>query len=353
MPSTTPLIAAPARQPFSRLVTVAATASTNDDLRAELTGPDGRLRLDSVNVWPHLSVLRAVTQTAGRGRAGHTWTTPPYGALTMSVVLRPLVEPRHLAWLPLLAGLAVSRAVRPWLDATDWEARTKWPNDVVVVPTAHDPGDVPGWGTSRKVAGVLTELVVHPQAAGDPQAAPADRGEAHAIILGIGVNVSQGHDELPVPWAASMATVGASVPGGTRVQARTGSGEKDTAERDVYVDAFMRDVGDELLALLDRWEKMGGDPDAGDGSLGAELRASCISLGARLRVQTPDSQVTGTAVGIEPALVLRTRATDGSHHEVRISAGDVTLARSIDDIEPGLSRTERARPDRPQTRREP
>ncbi|MBM6978125.1 MAG: biotin--protein ligase, partial [Actinomyces succiniciruminis] len=92
-----------ARSPFSRLVVVERTGSTNTDLRRALTGPDGALDPAAAAAWPHLSALRALTQTAGRGRADHTWTTPPTGALTASIVVRPLVPAASLAWLPLLA----------------------------------------------------------------------------------------------------------------------------------------------------------------------------------------------------------------------------------------------------------
>ena len=91
--------------PFSRLDTVLVTGSTQDDLRAALTGPER-------GAWPHLSALRALRQTAGRGRSGRTWVTPDDGgALLVSVVLRPLVPVDCLTWLPLLGGLAVRDAL--------------------------------------------------------------------------------------------------------------------------------------------------------------------------------------------------------------------------------------------------
>ena len=49
--------------PFSRLDTVPVTGSTQDDLRAALMGPERKS-------WSHLSALRALRQTAGRGRSG-------------------------------------------------------------------------------------------------------------------------------------------------------------------------------------------------------------------------------------------------------------------------------------------
>ena len=74
-------------------------------------------------------VPRAEQQSAGRGRLGRTWVSPPRAALTFSVLLRPAAVPRaRLGWLPLLAGVAVADAVRV-VAAVD--AQLKWPNDVV------------------------------------------------------------------------------------------------------------------------------------------------------------------------------------------------------------------------------
>ena len=88
--------------PFSRLDTVPVTGSTQDDLRGVLTGPEA-------GSWPHLSALRALRQTAGRGRSGRTWVTPDEEP-SWSPWPAALVPAEHLAWLPLLAGLAVRDA---------------------------------------------------------------------------------------------------------------------------------------------------------------------------------------------------------------------------------------------------
>ena len=120
---------------LERLVVVERTGSTNDDLRSALTGVDGRLDPRAAAAWPHISALWARRQDAGRGRAGRHWVTPPGSALTVSFVLRPLVPAAALAWLPLLAGLAVRDVVDAILVSAraPWRARTKWPNDVVLV----------------------------------------------------------------------------------------------------------------------------------------------------------------------------------------------------------------------------
>ena len=355
---------------LARLVVVDRTGSTNDDLRSALTGVDGRLDLRAAAAWPHISALWARRQDAGRGRAGRRWITPPGSALTVSFVLRPLVPAAALAWLPLLAGLAVRDVVDAILIAAraPWRARTKWPNDVVLVPNERagegiaagastragtgggagtsagpDPAEIPGWGRARKVAGVLAELIPAAGgigagtsaggagaanapatgttgaagapgaadapnapgavgAAGAPGAAGADRGAACAVVLGIGVNTGQSESELPVPWATSLRLAGA------RVEPR----------------ALLEPLSARLDELVTAWEAGEGDPDAGDGALGAALRRACTTLGRRVRVDAPGGVLRGTAVDIAPGLVLR--GADGTMRTV--DAGDVSHVRT-------------------------
>ena len=352
---------------LARLVVVDRTGSTNDDLRSALTGVDGRLDLRAAAAWPHISALWARRQDAGRGRAGRRWITPPGSALTVSFVLRPLVPAAALAWLPLLAGLAARDVVDAILISAraPWRARTKWPNDVVLVPNERAgegiaagastgagtgggagaaavpvPAEIPGWGRARKVAGVLAELIPTaggigartsagttgtadasgavaagaadapgavgaagaPGGGGAGGAVGADRGAACAVVLGIGVNTGQSESELPVPWATSLRLAGA------RVEPR----------------ALLEPLSARLDELVTAWEAGEGDPDAGDGALGAALRRACTTLGRRVRIDAPDGVLRGAAVDIAPGLVLR--GADGTMRTV--DAGDVSHVRT-------------------------
>jgi BirA family biotin operon repressor/biotin-[acetyl-CoA-carboxylase] ligase len=100
-------------------------------------------------------------QTAGRGRQGRTWTSPPGTAILCSVVLRPPAE-RIVSELSLVAGTAVAEAIE---GAVGLAVQVKWPNDVML--------------NRRKVAGILAE-------------ASGDR-----VVVGMGVNVNQNRTELP------------------------------------------------------------------------------------------------------------------------------------------------------------
>ncbi len=234
---------------------------------------------------PDRSVLVAEHQVAGRGRAGRTWETPPGVALTVSVLLRPSVPPHALGWIPLIGGLAVVRA----LAGLRTEAVLKWPNDVLL-PGVGDE-DLPGWGRDRKVAGVLGEVV------------PGADGEPHAAVLGIGVNVAQGRDTVPVPSATSLAAEGCVV------------------ER---ADLLAR-VLTALADLDDAWRAAEGDAVAAD--IAAECAAVCATLGSPVRVLRPGGDVLeGQAVSLGEDGALRVADASGLVHVVL--AGDVERLRS-------------------------
>jgi BirA family transcriptional regulator, biotin operon repressor / biotin---[acetyl-CoA-carboxylase] ligase len=112
---------------------------------------------------PHGTLVTADEQTAGRGRQGRAWTSPPRSAVLMSLVLRELDER-----LPLTAAVALC-------EALPLEAAIKWPNDV--------------WIEGRKVAGILVE--------GRPQEGWA--------VLGVGVNVTT--ERFPVELAESATSL--------------------------------------------------------------------------------------------------------------------------------------------------
>lgn len=113
----------------------------------------------------HGTLVTADEQTAGRGRQGRTWVTPPGEAIAASLVLLEFDD-----LLPLRAGLAVADVAGP-------DALVKWPNDV--------------WLDGRKVAGILAE----------------SQSEPRWAVLGIGVNVAVDVAALPEEVAALAGTL--------------------------------------------------------------------------------------------------------------------------------------------------
>lgn len=239
--------------------------------------------------WPDRSVLAADHQEAGRGRAGRTWTTPQGAALTFSVLLRPGVPADHWGWLPLLGGLAVVRA----LADVGARAVLKWPNDVLLPAATTEPG----WGAHRKVAGLLGDLV-------------ADLPGGPALVLGIGLNVDQSAEELPVPSATSLAASGV---------AGEGVGAVDRA-------SLLRGILAHLVALDDRWREAGGD--AVRAGLAAACAEACVTLGADVVASLPGgAERTGRAVGLAPDGALVVAGPEGPW---TVHAGDVRL-RTVDE----------------------
>jgi BirA family biotin operon repressor/biotin-[acetyl-CoA-carboxylase] ligase len=210
-------------------------------------------------------VVVAEHQTAGRGRLDRTWETPARAALTFSALVRAEVAPERWPWLPLLTGVAVVAGIE---DAGGPACLLKWPNDVLC--------------SGRKVAGILAERV---QTSTGP-----------AAVVGVGLNVAQSQDELPVPGAGSLATAG----------------------HDVDRTRLLLSVLRQLAVRLEQW------PGAG-GSLAAEYLRRMDTLGRRVRVLLPGgTTVEGLATGISDHGELQLRT---GHGPLSVSAGDVVHVR--------------------------
>ena len=240
-----------------QLSVLASTGSTNADLlAAAAAGAADR------------TVLAAELQTGGRGRLDRSWSSPRGAGLTFSILLRPAAPVTAWGWLPLLAGLALSRAVAAG-------SRLKWPNDLLLGP---DDG---------KVAGILV------QATDD------------AVVVGVGLNVSLTAAELPVATATSLALQGSR-----------------QLDRSVLLADFLT----EFDAVLERWTAA--DGDAQRSGLADEYRSGCRTIGQPVTVQLPDRMVHGLALDVDPAGRLVVEPDDGSA-VLAIAAGDVTHTRSI------------------------
>ncbi|MGR8920426.1 MAG: biotin--[acetyl-CoA-carboxylase] ligase [Gammaproteobacteria bacterium] len=125
------------------------TDSTNEQLLTRQTSAD-----------IHGHALFAEYQSAGRGRRGDKWLSPPGSGLTFSLGWRFDAPPSTFSALSLVIGLALARALdRHGIDTV----RLKWPNDIV-------RGD-------RKMAGILIEM-------------RAEAGGPCVTVIGIGLNVS-------------------------------------------------------------------------------------------------------------------------------------------------------------------
>jgi BirA family biotin operon repressor/biotin-[acetyl-CoA-carboxylase] ligase len=265
----------------ARFEYLAEAGSTNDVLVTRATGADAA-------AWPDLSVIVTDNQTSGRGRLGRSWLAPSGKSLAISVLLRPRLSDRPLpanryGWFPLLAGAAMTRAVRGVVeaaapvndeDAPRHEVSLKWPNDVLI--------------DGYKVAGVLSELL--PDASG--------------LCIGTGLNLSLDEHDLPTLTSTSLLLVTGSAP-----------------DPDAVLAAYLT----ELRSLTAEFLAAGADPLGG--GLHAQVTALCGTLGSPVRVELPGGHdLVGTAVGLDPdgRLIVEDQATG---EPTAVAAGDVTHLR--------------------------
>lgn len=244
---------------------VPETGSTNADLLARAAAGE-----DIAG-----AVLAAELQTAGRGRNGRQWFTPPHTQLAFSVGIAASTVPVDgWGWLSLIGGIAAVDAVA---RTTGTRVGLKWPNDVIA--------------DGAKLAGLLAEVV------------PG----GSTIVLGIGMNVGVTEfdfvagDGLP---PTSLALLGAADP-----------------DRTELLIALLDELGTRIAA----WRAAGG---ADERTLD-DYRERSATIGARVRAMLPGGRdVVGTARDVDSAGRLLVES-DGDL--VAVSAGDVVHLRPLSD----------------------
>jgi len=116
---------------------------------------------------PHGTVILAEHQTAGKGRLGRSWASPPNKNIYCSVILRDPRLQQHLTWVPLVTGLAISEAIQ---TEQLIKPSLKWPNDLLI--------------GNKKLGGILCESI--------------SRGNTpNLLIIGFGININASIDDFP------------------------------------------------------------------------------------------------------------------------------------------------------------
>jgi BirA family biotin operon repressor/biotin-[acetyl-CoA-carboxylase] ligase len=149
-----------------RLCHYYTVGSTNDEAKAlaRAGAADGTL-------------ICANEQTAGRGRRGRIWRSPP-GNLYLSLVLRPDCAPARAAQLGFVAALGLGDALRPFVG-TALRLRYKWPNDLLA--------------NGEKIAGILLE------------AETSSREGVDFVVVGVGVNIASAPGDADYPATSLRA----------------------------------------------------------------------------------------------------------------------------------------------------
>jgi BirA family transcriptional regulator, biotin operon repressor / biotin---[acetyl-CoA-carboxylase] ligase len=191
-------------------------------------------------------------QTAGRGRRGNAWSSPP-GNLYATLLLTDPAPPESAPQLSFTAVLALHDAIAASAPALREGLALKWPNDLL-----HD---------GKKLAGILIE---------------SERiADALAVAIGIGVNCESHPAETSYP-ATDLRDEGAAVTAGALFEALTAC----------------------MAQRLTQWRR------------GADWVARSASLGGDIRARLPDREIVGRGEGLDEHGRLLLRLPDGSLHAI-------------------------------------
>jgi BirA family transcriptional regulator, biotin operon repressor / biotin---[acetyl-CoA-carboxylase] ligase len=191
-------------------------------------------------------------QTAGRGRHGRAWQSPP-GNLYASLGLAAPCPSRVVPLLGFVAGLSLAEAILMLAPALSGLLRLKWPNDCLL--------------TGAKVAGILLE-------------GTSLKGGETGLALGVGVNVAHAPMGLDQP-ATALASHAAGI------------------DRDMLFTALSERISANLVLF---------NQGAGFDAIRQGWLKHALPPGARLRVKLPAGVREGRFAGLDPtgALLLET-----------------------------------------------
>ena len=125
--------------------------------------------------------ITARCQTAGRGRRGRAWESPP-GNLSATLLLSPHKPPAECAQLSFVSAIAAQSMIASFAHGAD--VKVKWPNDVLA--------------NGRKIAGILLESA-------------SQGAEPLYLAIGIGANLSAHPQDTEFP-ATSLPALGVAAP---------------------------------------------------------------------------------------------------------------------------------------------
>jgi BirA family transcriptional regulator, biotin operon repressor / biotin---[acetyl-CoA-carboxylase] ligase len=219
---------------------------------------------------PEGAVVLAEEQSAGRGRAGRTWSSERAAGIYVTLLLRPKLAPVQAPLLTMMAGLSAHAAVEA---VTGLAVDLKWPNDLIIC--------------GKKAGGILTEMHAEP-------------GQVRFVIVGIGLNVNQ--EKFP----GELASIA------TSLRLETG---KPQSRMELLVRLLREFESD--------YNRMSRE---GIGSVVKRFEViSSYAHGKRVRVTNGTESYVGTTAGLGPEGLLQVERDDG--RVVTVIAGDVAEAK--------------------------
>ena len=214
---------------------------------------------------PHGTLVVADSQTAGRGRRGRSFASPPGTGLYLSMVLRSALPMQSAVLVTSAAAVAVCRAVRTLCGL---ELAIKWVNDL--------------YYKGKKVCGILTEA-----------GTDLESGQLEWLVVGIGLNLTATAEDFPPELTAKA---GSLYPGGPAPVSRA---------------ALAGAIGRELLALCPGFACLD------------EYRARCFVPGHWVTVCTGSETYAAQALSIDDAGRLVVQREGGRTEALR--CGEVTI----------------------------
>ncbi len=236
--------------------------SSNNELHELIDSTSTRLAALARDGAPEGTVVFARQQTAGRGRLGRQWVSPPNSGIYVSLLLRPSQSLGELPVITLGIGVAAAKAI---FATTGLKVGLKWVNDLVF--------------DGKKLGGILAEML-----SGDRQ--------QPALIVGIGINTKFSSEEVPQELKEKMSWLEAAAD--APVDTNQLAAELCFQIESIYELMKLRQTD----KILDEW------------------RAFSITLGQEIVCTTPVREIKGTAIDVTASGALIVQTATGTEELV-------------------------------------
>lgn len=216
----------------------------------------------------HGTLIIAREQTAGKGRRGRQWRSPPGKDIYMSLLLKPRIQPERASVLTLIAAMAVTEAIRECIKIN---VLIKWPNDILY--------------EDKKLCGILCEMEIA-------------LGKIAFAVVGMGINVNT----KELPQALKNTATSLAICTGKTI---------DTEK-----------LIDEIMAAFERYYDIYSE-QGGFASLRPQYESWSANIGRKVTILNGSESFTGKAQGINETGELIVENEMGE--TILVSSGEVSL----------------------------
>ena len=218
---------------------------------------------------PHGFVLLAESQTAGRGRLGRSFSSPPHTGIYQTILLHPTLPVSQIQFVTIAAAVAAAEAIE---QTAGFSPQIKWVNDVLM--------------EGRKLCGILTEASIE-----------GETGAVTSLCVGIGINLRPN----PV-WPEEVRAVAGAL------------SDFGCVPRRAVLSAALLSHFERAYALL-----ISGQQDA----LLARYRSRLCCLDKSITVISPTGRYSAVCTGLDDNGHLLIRTADGQTRP--LSTGEISI----------------------------